>query len=427
MSSNSQNIQSNCIIGPAFSLAGAAYFIDTTVNFQAVFSNPQDQQSILAYQWYLNSVLVIDERRDFSGKIYCGQHAIGLRLLSKEGWSGIKTLLFTTCKVPISTLIQGPDVINEGDSAIYQIVQVFSDGTAEDLTSKYIFSTTKGATFTGNTLQTIRDDHDFNDQTLTITATLSGSSPITKQVVVKNTSPYLSAEIAENVIRNNCQVGFEGTSVLYKIAAGAFNSRISQADADNKARALFDQNKQEYANANGTCIQTKFWNTVQSQTFMRNNCNLEFTGSTVIYKVAAYTYTANTQDAANQLALNDILANGQNYANTQGICTVSPVEYEWIGDKTTSYCETTIQEETVFTGFASPANPAVSKDNMLFYFDSTLNGVIWFNPVTLTNGTNATLIPIPAQVEVHQGHPVLIIISQLISSILIRFMEVDYR
>ena len=59
-----------------------------------------------------------------------------------------------------------------------------------------------------------------------------------------------------------------------------------------------------------------------SQVFTRNNCPSGQTGSQVTYTVQANTYSSTvSQAAANQLAQNDINANGQAYANTNGTCT----------------------------------------------------------------------------------------------------------
>lgn len=69
-----------------------------------------------------------------------------------------------------------------------------------------------------------------------------------------------------------------------------------------------------------------FYNEPQSQTFTRNDCGACATGSQVIYSVPANTYSSTVSvQAANQLALNDIAANGQNYANANGTCAGSGV------------------------------------------------------------------------------------------------------
>jgi hypothetical protein len=79
-------------------------------------------------------------------------------------------------------------------------------------------------------------------------------------------------------------------------------------------------------NCGGSVIPLLFYNETQSQTFTRNNCGPCETGSQVTYTVPANTYSSTVSvEAANQLALNDIAANGQNYANTNGTCTGTSV------------------------------------------------------------------------------------------------------
>jgi YD repeat-containing protein len=76
-----------------------------------------------------------------------------------------------------------------------------------------------------------------------------------------------------------------------------------------------------YAGQQGACpIPGLYFNTAQSQYFTRNNCP-NGAGSSVTYTVRDSTYTSTVSAAdANNQALADILANGQNYANTTGIC-----------------------------------------------------------------------------------------------------------
>lgn len=75
--------------------------------------------------------------------------------------------------------------------------------------------------------------------------------------------------------------------------------------------------------------QTVYFNSIQSQTFTRNNCGPCGQGSQVPYTVAANTYNSTiSQAAADQLALDDIAANGQNNANAIGTCTsLLPLTY----------------------------------------------------------------------------------------------------
>lgn len=192
-----------CLYGPPFTLNGEVYFSDNDVNFQVDFSNPNDQQDVLAYEWYLNDTLVINEgNAGFAGKVYCGSHKIGVRVLSNEGWSGIKSHSFYTCKAPLAIIIQGPDFINEGESGTYLVLQQFSDGTVEDLTSKYTFTVAGNGNFNNNVLTTIKNDSSFSDETLTITATPVTGNPVTKQITVKNTTQFNSAVLVVDIFND---------------------------------------------------------------------------------------------------------------------------------------------------------------------------------------------------------------------------------
>jgi hypothetical protein len=60
-------------------------------------------------------------------------------------------------------------------------------------------------------------------------------------------------------------------------------------------------------------------NTVQSGTYTKTNCPNGYIGLPVTYTVAANTYCSIIPGAANQMALNDVAANGLNYANNQSV------------------------------------------------------------------------------------------------------------
>lgn len=115
-----------------------------------------------------------------------------------------------------------------------------------------------------------------------------------------------------------CTNGARGSVMIYNVAAGKYTSSISKADANAKAQQDINDNGQNYANTNGTCL---FYNVAMNQSFTRNNCSWGYTGAAIVYSVPADRYSsATSQAAANALAQNDINANGQNYANTNGSC-----------------------------------------------------------------------------------------------------------
>jgi len=130
---------------------------------------------------------------------------------------------------------------------------------------------------------------------------------------------YYSVAKSGTFTRNNCATGGTGSTVTYTVAASAYTSTISQADADSKAQNDVNANGQAYANNNGTCT----WSSAaKSGTFTKNNCATGGTGSTVTYTVAASAYTSTISQAdADSKAQNDVNTNGQTYANNNGTCT----------------------------------------------------------------------------------------------------------
>jgi hypothetical protein len=77
---------------------------------------------------------------------------------------------------------------------------------------------------------------------------------------------------------------------------------------------------------NNACPAGNYYNAQASQAFARNNCTSPAFGTTVTYTVPPGEYSSTTsQAAANQLATNDITANGQNYANANGSCVTCSI------------------------------------------------------------------------------------------------------
>lgn len=72
-----------------------------------------------------------------------------------------------------------------------------------------------------------------------------------------------------------------------------------------------------------------FLNTVQSQTFQKNNCTVGQEGESILYTVPAGKYMSTISlDDANQKALADIKINGQNNANQNGSCIIPVVNVD---------------------------------------------------------------------------------------------------
>lgn len=127
---------------------------------------------------------------------------------------------------------------------------------------------------------------------------------------------YYSAE-ASGTRTTACSSGGEGSTVTYVVPQAKYTSIISQLDANALATSDVAANAQTYANAHGSCT---YYNVERRQTFFKN-CGADGEGSPVEYVVPARRYPASTQAAADNLAQNDVNANGQNNANAKGFCT----------------------------------------------------------------------------------------------------------
>jgi hypothetical protein len=139
---------------------------------------------------------------------------------------------------------------------------------------------------------------------------------------------YYNMAISQQFTKNNCSSGFTSSTVTYTVASGTYMSYISQADANAQAQMDIDTNGQTYANTNGTCTQTTFYNVKQTGTSTRNNCGTGYTGSTVVYTIPAGTYSSTiSQKDADDKAIADINANKQAYANSHGTCTAQTIYY----------------------------------------------------------------------------------------------------
>jgi len=144
---------------------------------------------------------------------------------------------------------------------------------------------------------------------------------------------YSNNAITEIFTKNNCAAGYIGSNVTYTIPAGQYTSTISQADADQQVQNKLNTDGQAYANANGTCIKL-YYNAAKSETFTKESCSVGFAGGTSVYSVPANTYTSTiSQTDADQLALDEINANGQAFVNNNAsIGCVGSTAANWQAD-----------------------------------------------------------------------------------------------
>ena len=243
-----------CLFGPPFDLIGEAYLPDNSFTFHVAFDSLQDQELVFAYQWFLDKAILIDEEaQQISSMTSDGPHKIGVRILTAEGWSGIRSLDFFANSVPGSLSIQGPAQVLEGATTTYEAYLSFGNNVPVRVTDKTQFSISQGGVFDFNQLTTFRDDIDFNDKYATITAVMEGGLTQTLPITILNTSvrypSVLVFDIFDDVSLNasaliaNAEVAV-GNSLVYRgnnfllpgsIAADAY---ILASDRINNGSAL---------------------------------------------------------------------------------------------------------------------------------------------------------------------------------------------
>ncbi|MFN0256744.1 hypothetical protein [Pedobacter ureilyticus] len=185
-----------CLMGPAFSLIGKELFIDETPAFNVLLEAPFDTASVLRFQWYLNDRLMLDQFEPTLSLAFAyGRSKIGVRLLTSEGWTGIKSLVFRNYPQPTYHLL-GPESIDEGSSGLFNVFAKFIDNTTEDFTGEYTFESQEG-TFDGNLLLIPKNDTPNDSRNITVTAAREGYSDLNYVLRIEDTSEIilLSTEI----------------------------------------------------------------------------------------------------------------------------------------------------------------------------------------------------------------------------------------
>lgn len=148
------------------------------------------------------------------------------------------------------------------------------------------------------------------------------------------TTLYYNLDTTGIFIKSGCTGGRIPDTVAYKIGYGKYASVVSQAHANEKARADIIVNGQAYANMMGGCY---FRNVTQPTTsydnFFKNNCTYaQGPGNSYRYEVPAGKYKSDiSQTDANNLALAEITANGQTYANANAGCSCDADNQQYIG------------------------------------------------------------------------------------------------
>lgn len=174
-------------------------------------------------------------------------------------------------------------------------------------------------------------------------ATYSTISSLVNQSILDN--PVSDLALRNEL--NNLRTGLTSPDVqvmtyTYKPLVGAtsatdVNNRTTYYEYDDFGRLMLvrDQDKNiiqqicyNYAGQIENC--NVYYNTAQSDNFIKDNCSSGYTGNSVTYTIPANTYSSPISvDSANAIAARAVQANGQNYANTYGGCTANINIYYW--------------------------------------------------------------------------------------------------
>jgi len=194
----------SCLYGPAFDLVGEIYLPNNFFSFAVEFETPAGQQSVLAYQWFLDQIILIDEgAQEVDSRADSGPHTIGVRILTADGWSGVKYLDFYANIIANSFTIQGPVQVREGASASYETYLTFGSNAPVKVTDKTSFSINLGGNFDFNLLSTFRDNVNFYNRQATVTATLGSQFSKTYPITILSTNVRYPAVLVVDIFNDS--------------------------------------------------------------------------------------------------------------------------------------------------------------------------------------------------------------------------------
>jgi len=132
-------------------------------------------------------------------------------------------------------------------------------------------------------------------------------------------------------------------------------------------------------------------NEYQSANYTKNDCGVNETGTNVTYVVPADTYFEETLEAANALAIAEIEANGQTYANANGVCVANPEFGNVATSGTFRKNDCPSGSSGTFATYTVPANTYTastqSEANALAQADVDANGQAYANNEEVSGST----------------------------------------
>lgn len=165
-----------------------------------------------------------------------------------------------------------------------------------------------------------------------IANTCNSYNPGQVSITISGTPPvYWNTQQSKSIQKNNCANNQVGGYYTVTVNANTYSSTSNVSDANQKALDFLNsQYAQDVANNNALCYGgggDPIPNQEQSVAFTKNDCS-SGTPSIVTFTVAAGSfYSTISQADANQKARDYANANGQTYANDNGLCTSTPLYY----------------------------------------------------------------------------------------------------
>jgi hypothetical protein len=104
-------------------------------------------------------------------------------VLTDDGWSGVKTIGFQNCRPAVSTIISGPDSVDEHAIGTYAVIATFSDDTSADVTDEYTLTSTDG-TFSAGVFTPGANTSSVASRQATLTASKPGFADVTRQITI---------------------------------------------------------------------------------------------------------------------------------------------------------------------------------------------------------------------------------------------------
>lgn len=220
---------------------------------------------------------------------------------------------------------------------------------------------------------------------------------------------YGNEELTVSVWKNDCLEGYYGEFVDYTVPADTYFA-YTQEEANALAQADADENSQNYANVNGSCI-AGYGNQPYIQGFYKNDCPDGYVGTLVSYIVPANTFFASTQEDANAAAVADASSNGQAYANAHGSCQIAIPDIH-ITALTSSYPNG--GQDTVLA-FCTSSQPVQHNIQIQWHAVDTVGGGLYALPnKTMTSGSSSTTNQYVCDVVSGHGSEIQAVITNII-------------